>query len=66
MDERPLSEIDLPEGCLVVSVSRGHREVVPHGGTVIKAGDKLVVLCDEARLMEAQQELDDRCHKIVR
>ena len=43
MDERPLSEIDLPEGCLVVSVSRGHREVVPHGGTVIKAGDKLVV-----------------------
>lgn len=66
MDERPLSEIDLPEGCLVVSVSRGHREVVPHGGTVIKAGDKLVVLCDEARLMEAQQELDVRCHKIVR
>ena len=61
MDERSLSHIDLPAGCLVVSILRNNHEIVPHGGTTIKAGDKLVILCNEEIVMEVQKELDQKC-----
>lgn len=42
--ERELREICLPEECVVVSVQRGRKVIIPHGDTVISAGDKIVAL----------------------
>lgn len=44
---RQLQEIDLPEACVVVSVRRGRKVIIPHGTTVINGGDKLVAFATE-------------------
>lgn len=65
MEGKPLSMIDLPMGCLVVSVQRDKQEIVPGGGTVLMAGDKLVLLCNEDLVMKAQRELDEKCRTVI-
>jgi CIC family chloride channel protein len=40
---RPISQIDLPEKCLIVSVRRGRKLYVAHGNTVLQAGDRVTV-----------------------
>lgn len=64
MEGKPLSSIKLPLGCLVVSIQRDNHEIVPGGGTVLAAGDKLVVLCNEDLVMKAQSELDEKCKTV--
>ena len=61
MEGRDLSEIRLPKGALVVSILRDGHEIVPHGGTVLEAGDKLAVLCNEDMIMSVQYELEEKC-----
>jgi trk system potassium uptake protein TrkA len=44
---RQVSEIDLPDGSLIISVlPRGQAGFVPKGDTVIKAGDEVLVVLD--------------------
>lgn len=64
MDGRTLADIDLPAGCLVVSVMRSRHEIVPGGSTVVIAGDKLVILCSEGMVMKVQEELDRKCRSV--
>lgn len=44
---RKISEIQWPQGALIVGVRRGEKELVPRGGTQILPGDYLVVLSAE-------------------
>lgn len=39
----PLSEAGLPSGCLVILIRRAGQDIVPHGSTVLQAGDQLVI-----------------------
>lgn len=41
---RTLSEIELPEDSLVASIQRGGRLIIPHGKTMLEAGDLLAVV----------------------
>ena len=43
---RKVSEIDLPEGSIVISVLRGGSGFVPKADTVIEAGDEVLVCLD--------------------
>jgi len=61
MDSKPLAEMMLPAGCLVVSIKRGSREIVPSGDTVLSGGDKLTILCNEGLQLEVHRELDKKC-----
>lgn len=63
MDGAPLSKIDLPKGCLVVSVERNGREIVPNGKTVLQGGDKIVILCDEYKMAVLESTLERKCRK---
>lgn len=65
MEGKPLSEIMLPMGCLVVSIKRENKEIVPNGDTILKGGDKLTVLCNEVLEAEAKHQLDERCKTIT-
>lgn len=64
MDGKRLASIDLPLGCLVVSIMRDRHEIVPGGSTEIKAGDKLIILCNEGMVMDVQAELDEKCRSV--
>jgi CIC family chloride channel protein len=44
---RQLSEISLPESCLIVSIQREHELYVAHGDTVLQAGDRLTVFTND-------------------
>ena len=43
---KKLKELNLPSDCLVVSIRRGGRIVVPRGETSLLAGDRIVILAD--------------------
>jgi cell volume regulation protein A len=40
---RSVVELDLPEGTLLVLVSRGRENIIPRGGTVLQADDKILI-----------------------
>ena len=40
---KPISEIDLPDECLVISVRRGRKLHIAHGDTELQAGDQVSI-----------------------
>src|SRR5699024_10976312 len=47
LDEAMVQEINWPRECLLAAIHRGDHEIIPHGNTVMKSGDILIVLTDE-------------------
>ena len=45
-DGQPLAVLPLPKGCIVVSILRDERLMIPRGNTVMQAGDKLTVFVE--------------------
>lgn len=41
---RALRDLELPPDCLIISIHRKRRRIVPHGATVLRAGDHLVAI----------------------
>lgn len=58
-----ISEIAWPKTCLVVSLTRGEAEFVPRGDMTIQAGDRIVILCDEAAEGLVHQTLEEHCQR---
>ncbi len=63
-DGMRVSELCLPKGTLIVSLTRDGEEIVPHGESVIKGGDRLVVLCDSDETATVDDILDEKCRRI--
>ncbi len=55
-DGRRVREVPIPQGCTIVSVRRGAEIRVPHGHTVLEAGDVLTIFSRRA----ARDQLADR------
>lgn len=55
---RAIVELRLPKGALVVLIRRAEDEFVPNGGTVIEAGDTLLLLADPQALKDTQMLLN--------
>jgi len=49
-----IEELELPQECVVVSVTRDEKVLFPRGSTVINAGDKIMILTklDKMKLMQ--------------
>jgi CIC family chloride channel protein len=56
---KKMSEIPWPRECLIASVRRGKDVFIPHGETVIKSGDVLVVVANG----QARQEVLQLCQQ---
>ncbi|MDD6816888.1 MAG: ClC family H(+)/Cl(-) exchange transporter [Firmicutes bacterium] len=63
--EKSLAAVNLPAGCLVVSILRDEKEFVPNGSTILEAGDKLILLCDEFFAAELEDQLDQLCKSVA-
>ena len=59
-----VSELLLPKGTLIVSLTREEEEIVPHGATIIRGGDRLVVLCNSDETAAVDARLDEACRKM--
>ena len=58
-DDKAIKEIPFPRDCLIASVRRGGQVFIPHGDTVLHAGDVLVVVAEET----AREEVVRLCHQ---
>ncbi|MFZ7121074.1 MAG: ClC family H(+)/Cl(-) exchange transporter [Eubacteriaceae bacterium] len=47
MDGEMIKNLPIPLNCLLVGISRGNKELIPNGDTIVKSGDNLVVLVNE-------------------
>ncbi len=47
---KTIQEIGLPQGVLIITLVRNDEVLVPHGGSVIKAGDVLVALSEPDKI----------------
>lgn len=63
-ENRKVSEITWPAACLLVSLMRGESEFVPRGDTVLRAGDRIVLLCDENAAPSVHQTLERQCERV--
>ncbi len=41
-----IKELDLPPDCVLISIQRGRRLVIPHGDTALQPGDRVTALVD--------------------
>jgi len=46
-DRQLLSEIPWPEDSLIASIQRGSQVLIPHGNTMLLAGDRLTIICKQ-------------------
>jgi chloride channel protein, CIC family len=44
-EAQPLCDIHWPEDSLVASIQRGSQVLIPHGNTLLQAGDRLTIIC---------------------
>lgn len=63
-EHQKISEVAWPEGCLVVSLLRNGKEIVPSGNTRLLAEDALVVMCREENAGALEQILETGCRKV--
>ncbi len=53
----PLRNLKLPQGMLIAAVHRGKNVIIPNGNTVIKEGDKVIIICLLTELPELEKLL---------
>ena len=56
---RLISELKLPQECLIVSVQRGNQLIIPHGYTRLRAKDQLTIFAENGCLADVEHHLDD-------
>ena len=56
-----VSEVEWPKNCLLVSVKRGERELLPRGTTRLLPGDSIVVLSGEYEGADVAGQMDRIC-----
>jgi len=55
-----VADLAWPAQSVIVTIRRGSRVIVPHGGTLLEAGDTLAVIGDAAALAEIRQRCAER------
>lgn len=57
MEEKKIKDIDWPKNCLLVSIKRGDKEIIPKGSTKLLNGDYLVAMVNETEAGQATQQI---------
>ncbi len=47
IEHKQIKDITWPENCLIVSITRGGKEIIPKGNTILLGGDYLTIMSDE-------------------
>lgn len=56
--EQMVRDIHWPREMVLIAIRRGEYNLIPHGDTLLRAGDTLVILTDEGRCRELRHKLD--------
>jgi H+/Cl- antiporter ClcA len=58
-----ISEVDWPEGALIVGIRRGVKEIVPKGNTTIMPGDYLVILSSKGHDQDIRSYMEENSYR---
>lgn len=58
LDAMQIKNVPWPEFTLVVSITRGEKELTPKGETLLKAGDEILILIDEKYYAKANEAIE--------
>lgn len=61
MDGGKVEDMDLPNGCLIVSVMRNGEELIPSGSTRLAAGDHIEILCRKSDVSTTIEVIQKKC-----
>ena len=57
LTKKPLKDLTFPDGVLIAAIHRGKELIIPTGDTVIKDGDRVLVVCLLSDLIELEKLL---------
>jgi potassium/hydrogen antiporter len=60
---KPIVDLGLPAGALIVLIHKGDEYLIPSGGTILEAGDGLMILADNESLEEVRAILNRQMQK---
>lgn len=64
LDNKEIKDIVWPKNCLVVSIHRGEKEILPKGDTRIYSGDLLVIMTNEKQVSTTLEEISEMASTI--
>lgn len=59
--DKTISDVEWPKRCLLVSIKRNGKEIIPKGNTILKCGDQLLVLLDDVDAPYIEHQLEKYC-----
>ena len=65
LEGRKVMEIHWPSSCLLVSLERDGKELIPRGKTILQAGDRLTVMTDERDAGYIHDKLENLCYTSI-
>jgi len=65
LEGRTVMEIHWPGNCLLVTLERGGKELIPKGKTRLEAGDRLTVMTDERDAGYVHDKLENLCYTSI-
>ena len=54
--EQQISELNIPEGCLIIWLRRDDQIIIPKGNTIIKRGDRLTIIGDQEGMKKLKEK----------
>jgi trk system potassium uptake protein len=52
-----LKELDFPRGTIVLAILRGETEIIPNGNSIVRPGDRVVILSTRQNIPRVEREL---------
>lgn len=59
-----VSAVTWPKASLIVSITRGEDEFIPKGDTRLRAGDHILLICDENDAPDVYKTIEEYCQKM--
>lgn len=57
ISDKFVKQVVWPKHCLLVNIKRGDQEIIPHGDTLLYAGDHIFALVNESRAVDIEKSL---------
>jgi H+/Cl- antiporter ClcA len=64
-EDKKISEVQWPNGCLIVGIKRGEKELIPRGSSPIFSGDVLIILTSEATAKNIKYDLLKQAQEVI-
>lgn len=63
--EQAIKDVEWPNKCLLISIERQGKELLPNGDTILHTGDKLIALLNDEDAPYIQHQLEKCCTSIL-